>query len=525
MKCLGTLALALPLLALGCSSPLAKRQNPAAPSPSSSKLVVLLVVDQLPAWTFERQLPYFRGGFARLAREGTFWTHAAYPYAATITAIGHTALATGAEPHRSGIVGNKWWERSERRWMESTEDRSSPTVPPLDEGFGVSPRWRMTEAVGAGRRVLSMSSKARAAVLMAPSKGAVVAWYEPRRRAFVTSATYAAVQPPWLDRLAREHPIGPRLDYAWTPLESTPVRALVADDAPGEAGSDGLGTMFPHLLGKTPSPETAVVATPLASELLLEAVIAGLDAVHPELLNVSFSTHDVAGHAWGQESWEATDVLFRLDETVGKLLDALDQRYGKDGWSLVFSSDHGAPRMPEQFAGALRADVGEIKKHAIAAAGGPEWISAIDGRMVYLSPEADALPAEARSKMLDDIVSALKQERAVGFAMRTDVFQRNADCTGVSELESFVCRSVYGDRTGDIYYGPREGSLIDHRPFGGTNHGTPYSYDRHVPLIVREPGRAPRRIDDAIPSTLQVAPTIARLLGAPPPPAAREPSL
>lgn len=267
------------------------------------------------------------------------------------------------------------------------------------------------------------------------------------------------------------------------------------------------------------------MATPLANELLLEAVLAGLDAVKPELLNVSFSSHDIAAHSWGQESWEATDVLYRLDETIGRLLDALDARYGSDGWSLVFSSDHGGPRMPESIAGAVRGDLAEIKKLALDAAGGADWIAALDERGVYLSPAALALPDEKRGKMLDDIVAAIKREPSVGFAMRTDVFRKNTDCSGLSGLDALVCRSVYGDRSGDIYYGPREGCVIMKKPFDALGHGTPYDYDRNVPLIIREPGRAARRIDDEQPSLLRVAPTVARLLGAPPPPAAREAAL
>jgi len=531
----------LGLLAAGCSAapppaspdavpPVVAKTSPAtvpgaAPASPRPKLVVLLVVDQLPSWTFERHVPFFRGGFARLAREGVFWTRGVYPYAATITAIGHTALSTGAEPHRSGIVGNSWWDRDDGRWVQSTDDGMMSTLPAQPNDLGVSPRRRLVEAVGAGRRVLSLSYKARSAAMMAPSTGAVVGWYEPRQRAFVTSTAYSPERPAWLDILAREHPIAPRLDFVWTPLETTPARALVGDRSAGEAGVYGLGTTFPHRLAETKKPEVAVGATPLASDLLLEAVLAGLDAVNPELLDVSFSSHDIAAHSWGQESWEATDVLFRMDETIGKLLDALDARYGKDGWSLVFSSDHGGPKMPEHTPGCLRGDLGEITKVATAAAGGPKWISAMDERTIYLSPAARALPDDARGKMLDSIVDSLKRIPAVGFAMRTDAFRANPDCTGLQELEALVCRSVYGDRSGDIYYGPREGSFLMKRPFDALFHGTPYEYDRNVPIVVREPGRAPRRIDDETPSVLRVAPTVARLLGAPAPPASREPPL
>lgn len=509
--------------ASGSATPSAASAGPTSPRP---KLVVLLVVDQLPSWTFSRHLKSFRGGFARLVREGVFWPHGAYPYAATITAIGHTALATGAEPHRSGIVGNAWWDQAAGRWIDVTEDHAQLTIPSHANDDGASPHSRLVEAVGLGRNVLSVSYKERAAVLMAPSKGAVVAWYEPQQAAFVTGTAYANERPAWLEKLAREHPIAPRLDYVWTPLEATPGRALVGDVAAGEVDKYGLGTSFPHRLVETASKRAfAVGATPLATEILLEAVLAGIDAVSPELLDVSFSAHDLSAHLWGQESWEATDILFRMDDTIGKLFDGLDARYGKVGWSLVFASDHGGPTMPERNPGALRVDVADVEKVVAAAAGAPKSIATLDERMIYLSPTARALPDAARGKMLDRIVTALKGIPGVGFAMRTDSFRTNVDCTGLPELESLVCRSVYGERSGDIYYGPREHSIVMPRPFMANLHGTPYDYDRNVPIIVRESGRAPRMIEDETPSLLRVASTVARLLGAPPPPAAREPSL
>lgn len=491
-------------------------------APASSKLVVLLVVDQLPSWTFARHLSAFRGGFGRLAKEGVVFTHARYPYAATVTGVGHTALATGAEPRRSGIVGNSWWDREAKRFVDTTEDRSHPSVPAHDGDDGASARLRLAEAVGAGKRVFSVSYKERAAVLMAPSHGAMAAWYEPKQTAFVSSTAYTATRPAWLETLAREHPVARRFDLTWTPLEATPSRALVPDSTPGEVGKYGLGTTFPHVLPKGANASLAVGATPSSSEMIVEATLAGIDAVKPELLDVSFSAHDLASHAWGQESWEATDILFRMDEAIGKLFDGLDARYGPESWSLVFSSDHGGPELPERTPGAVRVDLDDVHK-AVKLAAGEGTIAAADERMVWMTESARARPD--RGAVLDRVVDALKKIPGIGFAMRTDAFESNADCKDLPELETLVCRSLYTGRTGDVYYGPKERSYIMRRPFEANFHGTPYAYDREVPIVVREPGRAPRVVTDDHPSTLRVAPTVARLLAVPPPSHAKEPSL
>ena len=50
----------------------------------------------------------------------------------------------------------------------------------------------------------------------------------------------------------------------------------------------------------------------------------------------------------------------------------------------------------------------------------------------------------------------------------------------------------------------------------GTGHGTPYWYDRHVPLLFMGPGFAPGR-DTTRAATVDFAPTLARVIGLPVP--------
>src|SRR5262249_14020549 len=112
-----------------------------------------------------------------------------------------------------------------------------------------------------------------------------------------------------------------------------------------------LGSTFPHAVADDLEGSSAVgvAATPLASELLVRLVKDALapGAEQPDLLCVSFSAHDEAAHLWGLESVETTDVLLDIDRRVGELLDELDRRYSKDGWSLVFTGDHGGPHLIE----------------------------------------------------------------------------------------------------------------------------------------------------------------------------------
>jgi arylsulfatase A-like enzyme len=53
----------------------------------------------------------------------------------------------------------------------------------------------------------------------------------------------------------------------------------------------------------------------------------------------------------------------------------------------------------------------------------------------------------------------------------------------------------------------------------GTHHDAPFGDNRHVPILVMAPGLEPQ---NGTGSLLQVAPTLAALLGIPPPAAAKE---
>jgi arylsulfatase A-like enzyme len=78
--------------------------------------------------------------------------------------------------------------------------------------------------------------------------------------------------------------------------------------------------------------------------------------------------------------------------------------------------------------------------------------------------------------------------------------------------------------SGDIVFSAAADSLVTRGYHTGTNHGSMSPDDSTVPVIVYAPGWAPKQVDAPV-SLLQVAPTVAALLGIAPPPAARAPAL
>jgi predicted AlkP superfamily pyrophosphatase or phosphodiesterase len=554
VRCLAT---ALAVILLAAPAPGCERREALAPGPAPAvtasplRLVVLVVVDQLPSWSFERDRAHLTGGFARLLAEGHLTRRAVYPYAATYTAAGHAALSTGAPPAVTGFPANGWYRPALGRDRSSHTDEASPTfaIPGISprgaSAAGVSGRALRVEgladvlrrATGGRGRSVALAIKGYAACFVAGREPDLAVWYEPRLTALTTSRWYADALPPWLLELAQTHSIPERLDDTWSPRDPALLARLsgVPDNSPGEGAEHEMGTTFPYALARATDPAKALRATAFADTILVDAALAAVDAEHlgedpiADLLAVSFSAHDYAGHQWGQESWERLEVLLRLDEELARLLRGLDRRVGRDGYAVVLTSDHGATPLIEHSLAAggharriTQEALEEVAEAAAARVLGPgDWVAAISASTLYVVPALrDGDPAR-RDRALDAMVAALAAVDGMAFVRRTDGLV--GDCDARPGLDALVCRSLVPGESGEIYLAGEDGSLITSYTTG-TSHGTASDADRQVPLIVRVPGRPPGESDEPV-SILRVAPTLAKLLGIPPPPAATEPPL
>src|SRR5947199_7035926 len=88
---LGLLVVALTVGASGFQETRANDNKGGTP-----KLAVIVVFDQMRGDYLEKWRELFgEGGFKRLQADGAWFTNCHYPYSDTLTAPGHTSLATG----------------------------------------------------------------------------------------------------------------------------------------------------------------------------------------------------------------------------------------------------------------------------------------------------------------------------------------------------------------------------------------------------------------------------------------------
>ena len=531
LRCL-TVAVAL---AAGCSSP-ARGTPPAKAAPAEPpKLVVLLVIDQLPVWAFERDRALFTGGLGRLLKEGAY-ARAELPYAGTFTAPGHATIGTGAPPRVHGVIGNAWFRRDEGRDRAAEYDPDAPMFPVVegarvtDTASSVALRVPgladvLREATDGKARSIAVALKARAATLVTGKRPDLAVWFDADAGGMTTSRAYADEVPAWLPALARVRPPQRFVGQTWTPLDAARLAAhtQIADDAPGEGDVHGLGVAFPHPITAL----DAILHTPFGDEVVLDAAHAairqlrlGADDV-PDLLAISLNAHDYAGHNWGPDSWEILDLTLRLDAALGELFATLDRTVGADRWALVMTSDHGATPLRERspHPGARRVTIRELVDVADAAVakslGAGPWVAKVVSANLYMTDRWRALPVQDRLRTLDDAARALLTVDGIASVHPTAAFARG--CGGLAALELAVCNSVAEGVSGELFLVARRGSTITDYTVG-THHDTPNDDNRWVPVIVRAAGVAPRIGGDV--STLQIAPTVSALLGVPAPPAA-----
>lgn len=490
------------------------KANAPVAAPAKQKIVVAIVVDQLSSWALRSRIDTLpaNGGFARLAREGTYVTTALHAHANTDTAPGHAALFTGAPPRTTGIVANELVDAT--GYVSILRDPAAKLV--TTDGKTDAPgssiaRLRVDTIADRVRvehpetTIVSISLKDRGAIFGGGRHPDATIWFDTSLDRFVTSTAFAERLPAWTRPHATHEAVVGLRSSPWVPGDRTWLlaHAQTPDDQPGEGDWDHLGITFPHSLANAKRPAFPFRATPFADDAVLALAIASIRARKPDapmFLAVSFSANDYILHVFGPESWEAWDSLFHIDRALARLFDTLDEAVTPEGWSAVLSGDHGGPRALPERAGITDARIfpeelaSQLQAVAEKTLGPGKWVYGVADPMVYLSAEAHALDLARKKTLEDALVAALREDgRFASVFVNRSLPETCAEDRAALDmkLEELVCRSASRDTVGDLYVAVRPGVFFDTRYVvgKGVNHGSPWVDDRAVPLFVRAPGR------------------------------------
>ena len=508
------------------------------------RLAVVIVVDQLRADYLVRFREHFGAdGFERFLSDGAWLTQARYEHAATVTCAGHATVLTGSSPSQTGIIANDWWNREARREEYCARDDSSPLVGL--QGEGRSPRNLRGATVGdqlriatnGASRVVSIAGKDRSAIMLGGHLADSVYWLEGLQ--FVSSTYYRRSLPDWLREYNGSGFAARSFERTWDyALPAAVYASLGPDDEPAERDKPGLGRTFPHVVGRGlsgPADEEFIEAfeySPFSNEAILDLVQRAVESEQiglgpaTDLLAMGLSANDRIGHAFGPNSHEVLDVTVRTDRLLAELFSFLDERVGRGEYVAVLTADHGVAPLPEvvrrqnPHALALRLDpeaVAGVVEAAFAAhfgrrADAKSWVAYHDAPYIYLDERqlaAQGIDRESAERIAANALAAMPGIAAAH--TRHELVRLQA-----SGIATELTLAFDAARSGDVFY-VRAPFVLEDDDRDGTTHGTPWSYDRNVPILWYGSGIAPG-LDYREAHVRDIAVTLAWLLGVEAPP-------
>lgn len=513
-----------------------------APTPGGHpmpKLVVVVVADGLAQEQLLKNYPLFvEGGFRRLMDKGAWFSDAHQGHAFTVTAPGHAAILSGAYPYQHGIIGNEWRLRdgtfvycvgdAAHRYLDS-----APTV----ANAGTSPRNLQVSTVGDElryannnlSRVFAVSMKDRSAILLAGKTGTAYV-YRSATGAFASTSYYMSEHPPWVAAFFADKPQDKYFKQSWAPLlpttayvHSTPARFNrqlgLAMEAPnpiyyGQLGGSPYGDSF-----------TADFATTLIEQEGLGKNPANV----PDVIAVSFSALDSTNHTFGPESLQSADHVVRLDRILSKFFAGIDKQVGSGNALIVLTADHGFMNAPD-FSKARQFDAGRIDANDMLAAanktladkfGLPKLITQYYTGGATLDYAAAELKGINRATLEPAARRALLAFPGINFVFtRSQLEEGTMPATRVGRL---VTRAWNVHSASDLVFIQKPFHFFQSKTSTSSlicSHGTPYSYDTNVPLLIEGAPwiRAGRYTAPA--EVVDIAPTLSTILNIRPPSAA-----
>lgn len=490
-------------------------------------LIVVLSFDQYRGDYIERFSKVGgQRGFQRMVSEGRWFSHCYFGHAVTQTGPGHATLLSGCYAAKHGIVSNNFCSVDDNGCFYCATDTVGQASATLMQ---VPTVGDVLKEQSPSSKVVGIALKDRAAVLMAGNHADVVIFNNAKTGNWETSTHYPT--PKWLKSVSDKFSLVNYRNHTWDAVIPDSIAAY--DAAPWEGTLSDGRTTFPHHISAT---DTIAVADALLTPYSLEALFnvtataihaeqLGRDTV-PDLLLIGASTTDIVGHAFGPDSREVQELFVHADRFLERLIDTLDQSVGRDNYILVVTSDHGVTPIPEftlhqKIPSEPSIDAGRIRSKDIKTLleaeltsqyGKPpnNWVGNIYPPHIYFNKEALAwsdVPADTIAEKAAQIVRSV---RGIGIAFSTAALRKGICPPGTdATLCTLFKNDAHPQHAGQIMMYPKPYWVVGSKP---TTHGSPWEYDRWVPLMILGGGFGFG--EDATPvEPVDIAPTIASLLG------------
>ncbi len=512
-------------MALSASFPASAQQPASLPAPRP-KLIIAIAVDQFSADLFDEYRPHYTGGLARLSR-GIVFPRGYQSHAATETCPGHSTILTGSRPSRTGIVANTYFDLSTARADKAiycAEDETQPGS--SSDSYVASPVHLKVPTLG-GRmkianpaaRVVSVAGKDRAAIMMGGPTADQTWWWGGKGfvsyKGVAETPLVAQVNAGIATLVGQDRPPMELPDYCAPKDIAIPL---------GENRTVGTGR-FARAAGDykafNTSPEKDASTLVLAAAMI-ETMGLGKQA-QTDIISIGLSATDHVGHSYGTEGTEMCLQISAVDRELGAFFDRLDKS-GID-YEVVLTADHGGHDLPERnrehgAPDARRVDPALLPKavnDALSAQLGlPSTLIYGDGPFgdIYVSR---TLTPTQRSKVQTAAIALYRANPQVQVVFTAQELAATPSPSGPPENWSLIHiarASFYAGRSGDfvVLLKPRVTPIADGSKGSVATHGSPWDYDRRVPILFWRKGIVPFEQPLGV-ETVDILPTLAAQIG------------
>jgi predicted AlkP superfamily pyrophosphatase or phosphodiesterase len=508
---------------------------------TNPKLVVGIVIDQMRYDYLTRfYSKYGEGGFKRMMKEGFNCKNNHFNYVPTKTGPGHASIFTGTTPKYHGIIGNDWYDKNLKREVYCVDDDAVTSLGTKRDAGKESPHRMLGTTFGDENRLftqmrgktIGIALKDRGSVLPAGYTANAAYWFDFENDGsglWISSSFYMNELPKWVKDFNASD-ITESYFKEWNTLYDISTYTESGSDLNTfEEGYKGKETAtFPYHLAKLKDQNKGfniIALSPFGNTLTSDFAIAALEGEQlgqddfTDVLTISYSSTDKIGHNFGPNSKEIEDTYLRLDKDLERLLNALDARVGKGNYTVFLTSDHAAP------------DAVNYMKSVKIPAGLFNETKMQNELNAFLNTKysvANIIVSRINNQLFLDHqlindnkldLQTLKNE--LGYKLLnydlidkvyvTNQFNQLEESNGY--LEELLANGHNQKRSGDILFVYNPNILKDVRwNQTGTDHGTGFNYDTHVPLLFFGKGI---KHGETLKRTVitDIAPTICAMLG------------
>ncbi|MBQ9138182.1 MAG: alkaline phosphatase family protein [Alistipes sp.] len=480
------------------------------------KMVINIVVGGMRATDLERYSANLSAeGLMRLKRGGVNFTECYTDFVPTSEQMALTTIATGALPSMHGVSSIRWYDRTSGNKVVRlcVDAKGNYTT----DHFTATTLAQALRTADSNARTVTIAHNATSAMVLCGDGGECY-WIDSLGN-WNSAHCYTKQLPDWVNS---HNEIGfNRIQVSGTWFgkltkgkylnsRATDIHIYDIYAKPKGSSSKKLTDNWLDELLHTPAGNYALFdfASKALDNMVNDKQSSGI-----KMLNICLDTPRNIAQKYGPDSVEYEDMLYRLDAAIVDFLKIIDVCFPKKSdYLITLTADHGMGHSAteESSQRQFNASQSEVILNAFLSAqyGQGNWVLSCDKGAIYLNRDLIYAKKLSTAQVQNEAATFAMQFRGVAIATTATAMQGGAMSNRNSRL---LQNSFYPRRSGDILYCLQPGwSELSRGKVAQS--GSPYNYDRHIPLIFYGANCGNGNIERQVSST-SIAVTIASLLG------------